>query len=123
MKKELPPLSLVGFFAGAQRTAMEWLVYVANQMYQPGQIHRTCFRKCFGVCAGLFTIAGPVKNVVGAPSYYLTLDSSCLVPAAISSPLEARSLPYTLASPIGAAGWSRLAESEVHPLQTSKGRL
>ncbi len=40
-------------------------VFVANQMDQPGQINRTFFRRCFGVCEGLFTLADPVKNVVG----------------------------------------------------------
>jgi hypothetical protein len=40
-------------------------VFVANQMDQPGQVHRTFFRRSFGVCEDLFTLADPVKNVVG----------------------------------------------------------
>ena len=44
---------------------MERLMQIANQMDQPGQIHRAFFRSCFGVCKGLFALADPVKNVVG----------------------------------------------------------
>ncbi len=40
-------------------------MFVANQMDQPGQINRTFFRSCLGVGEGLFTLADPVKNVVG----------------------------------------------------------
>src|ERR1035441_1074599 len=50
--------------AGEQRAPMERHVLDANQMNQPGQTHRTFFRRCFGVCEGLFTLADSVKNVV-----------------------------------------------------------
>ena len=44
---------------------MEGHVNVANQMNQPGQIHRTFFWCCFDVCKGLFTLLDPEKNIVG----------------------------------------------------------
>ena len=44
---------------------MQGQVYIADQMNQPAQRHRTFFRRCLGVCEGLFTLADPVENVGG----------------------------------------------------------
>ena len=60
----ITPFVASRIFVGEQRAAMEGHVNVASQMNQPGEILRTFFRGCVGVCEGLFTLADPVKDVV-----------------------------------------------------------